>query len=324
MPCAIRSVSCLAIAAAVISGCGGDRVTTSIAPEADATSDVVNPATRQGRAGHPLGKPAVGGTMSQAVLSVTVLKGGAPLSGVTVELSRSISGSPADFAWTGATDAQGEARIEVGSDNVNGYYRARAVIDGAVQGSWSSIPVNGGYQVTVELPIGGKALVTGTVSLSALRIVGSWGYAGTDMVETISRNLIAAIVQEGVVDSATAALFVSEFTGDLETSLRDTVWSPVRRFNADGTFTDQDSLGTWSDSGAWSVSGNTLTMVESDGLIIESSFDVDGDNLTLTLTREQYMRIVLQAAGELNEEDREFFDAMLKEDDTIRFFFEAR
>ena len=51
---------------------------------------------------------------------------------------------------------------------------------------------------------------------------------------------------------------------------------------------------------------------------------MDGDNLTLTLTREQYMRIVLQSAGELNEEDREFFDAILKEGDTIRFFFEAR
>ena len=321
---AIRSVSCLVIAAAAISGCGGDRVTTSMAPEADPASDVVNPATRQEHAGQPLGKLAVGGTMSQAAVSVTVLKDGAPMSGVTVELSRSISGKPSNFAWSGVTDAQGEARIEIGSDNVNGYYRARAVIDGAVQGSWSSIPVNGGYQVTVELHVGGKTLVTGTVSLSALRIVGSWGYAGTDMVETISRNLVAAILQEGVVDSATAALIVSEFTADLETSLRDSVWSPVRRFHPDGTFADQDSSGAWSDSGTWMLSGNTLTIVENNGLIMESSIEVDGDNLTLTLSREQYMRIVLQSAGELNEEDQEFFDAILKEGDTIRFFFEAR
>lgn len=246
------------------------------------------------------------------------------MSGVTVELSRSISGKPSNFAWSGVTDAQGVARIEIGSDNVNGYYRARAVIDGAVQGSWSSIPVNGGYQVTVELHVGGKTLVTGTVSLSALRIVGSWGYAGTDMVETISRNLVAAILQEGVVDSATAALIVSEFTADLETSLRDSVWSPVRRFHPDGTFADQDSSGAWSDSGTWMLSGNTLTIVENNGLIMESSIEVDGDNLTLTLSREQYMRIVLQSAGELNEEDQEFFDAILREGDTIRFFFEAR
>ena len=111
----------------------------------------------------------------------------------------------------------------------------------------------------------------------------------------------------------------------METSLRDSVWSPVRRFHADGTFEDQDSTGTWSVTGTWFAIGNTLTIIEEeDGLVLEGSVDVDGDRLTLTFTREQYMRIVLQSTGELNEEDREFFDAMLKEDDVIRFFFEAR
>ena len=324
MPGAIRSVSCLLIAAAVISGCGGDRVTTFMAPEPDPLSGGGDTATRQLRAGQPLGKLAVGGTKSQAVLVAAVLKDGAPMSGVTVELSRSISGRPPSFAWSGTTDAQGEARIEIVSGNVNGYYRARVIQDGSVLGSWSSIPVNGGYQVAAELPVGGKARVIGSSPLSTPAFVGSWAYVGTDMVETISRNLIAAILQEGVVDSATAALIVSEFTVDLETSLRDSVLSPIRRFHSDGTFEDQDSSGAWSDLGTWTLSGNTLTIVESDGLIMESSFEVDGDKFTLTLSREQYMRIVLQAAGELNEEDQEFFDAILREGDTIRFFFEAR
>ena len=324
MPGAIRGVSCLVVVAAVISGCGGDRVTTSMAPEADPLSDGGDTATRQLRTGQPPGKLAVGGTKNQAVLVAAVLKDGAPMSGVTVELSRSISGHPPSFAWSGTTDAQGEARIEIGSGNVNGYYRARVIRDGSVLGSWSSIPVNGGYQVAAELPVGGKARVIGSSPLSTPAVVGSWAYVGTDMVETISRNLIAAILQEGVVDSATAALVVAEVTAELETSLRDSVWSPVRRFHSDGTFADQDSLGSWSDAGTWSVRGNTLTIIEKDGLVLEGSVDVEGDNLTLTLTREQYMRIVLQSAGELNEEDQEFFDAMLKEDDVIRFFFEAR
>ena len=189
-------------------------------------------------------------------------------------------------------------------------------------GSWSSIPVNGGYEVTVELPVGGKARVTGSSPLPS--IIGSWGYVGTDMVETISENLVNAILEQGLVDSATAVFIVKEFTSELESSLRDSVWSPIRRFDADGTFEGQDSTGTWSDTGTWSVNGDILTMVDAEGLIMECSFDVDGDNVTLTFTREQYMRIVLQSAGELNEEDQQFFDAMLKEGDVIRFFFEAR
>ena len=271
-----------------------------------------------------MGKLAINGNMSQAVVVAMVKQGGAPLGGVTVEVSRSVSGLPTDYAWSGATDANGEARVEIGGGNVSGYYRARAVQDGAVLGSWSSIPVNGGYEVAVDLPVDGKARVTGSSSLSSPGIVGSWGYVGTDMVETISENLINAILEQGLVDSATAVFIVKEFTGDLETGLRDSVWSPIRRFDADGTFEGQDSTGTWSDTGTWSVNGDILTMVDAEGLIMECSVDVDGDNLTLTFTREQYMRIVLQSAGELNEEDQEFFDAMLKENDTIRFFFEAR
>ena len=318
----IRSVFLLTMAAGVISGCGGDRVTTSMAPEADPLAEGVNPAARQGHAGQPLGKLAIDGNMTQAVVVATVRQGGAALSGVTVELSRSVSGLATDYAWSGATDANGEARVVIGGGNVSGYYRVRATQDGVVLDSWSSIPVNGGYEVTVELPVGGKARVTGSSPLPS--IIGSWGYVGTDMVETISENLVNAILEQGLVDSATAVFIVKEFTGDLESSLRDSVWSPIRRLDADGTFEGQDSTGAWSDTGTWKVNGDILTMVEEDGLIMECSFDVEGDNLTLTFTREQYMRIVLQSAGELNEEDQQFFDAMLKEDDVIRFFFEAR
>ena len=247
----------------------------------------------------------------------TVLQDGMPVSGVIVEVSRSVSGRMANYAWSGSTDANGEVRVEIDGVNVNGYYRARAVQGEDVLDSWSSIPVNAGYVVKVELPVGGTARVTGSALLSTPDIVGTWGYVGTDMVETISRNLVAAILEQGLVDSTVAVAIVKEFTGEMETSLRDSVWSPGRRFHANGTFEDQDSTGTWSDTGTWSISGNTLTVIEEDGLILEGSVDVDGDRLTLTLTRDQYMRIVLQAAGELNEEDQEFFDAMLKENDVI-------
>ncbi|MDE2997667.1 MAG: hypothetical protein OXU79_01155 [Gemmatimonadota bacterium] len=320
----IRNVFVSTVAAGLLSGCGGDRVATSMAPEADRRAEEANADTGHRNSGQQSGKLATGGNYGPAVVAVTVLLDGAPQGGVTVELSRSVSGRTADFAWSGTTNAQGEARIALGSANVNGYYRARVVQDGTVIGSWSSIPVNGGYAVSVELQVGGGARVTGTLSLSSLEIVGSWGYVGTDMVDTISRNLVATILEQGLVDSTVAVAIVREFTGEMETSLRDSVWSPVRRFHADGTFEDQDSTGAWSVTGTWSAIGNSLTIIEVDGVVLEGSVDVDGDRLTLTLTREQYMRIVLQAAGELNEEDREFFDAMLREDDVIRFFFEAR
>ncbi len=320
----VRSVFVMALVACAISGCGGDRVATSMVPEADTPAEEARINSGQRNSGQSLGKLAVRGNATPAVVVATVLRNGTPLSGVTVEISRSVSGQPANYMWTGSTDENGNVRVEIGSDNVNGYYRARIVRDGTVFGSWSSIPVNGGYAVSVELPVGGKARVTGSVSLSSLEIVGTWGYVGTDMVETISRNLIAAILEQGLVDSTVAAAIVREFTGEMETSLRDSVWSPGRRFHANGTFEDQDSTGAWSATGSWSAMGNTLTIIEGDGLVLEGSVDVDGDRLTLTFTREQYMRIVLQAAGELNEEDREFFDAMLREDDVIRFFFEAR
>ena len=58
---------------------------------------------------------------------VTVQQDGAPVSGVVVELSRSIAGVAANYEWSATTDENGQARIEVSS---GGYYQARVVQDG--------------------------------------------------------------------------------------------------------------------------------------------------------------------------------------------------
>ena len=50
----------------------------------------------------------------------------------------------------------GRARVEIASDNVTGYYLARASQGGIEIGSWSSIPVNAGYVAMLNLPIGGR------------------------------------------------------------------------------------------------------------------------------------------------------------------------
>ena len=150
----IRSVSVLALVATLMWGCAGERITTSRAPEAEEPF------------AQPLGKLAVSRSMTPASVVVRVRQDQAPLSGVTVEFSRAVSGRAANYEWSGATDARGQARVEIGNGQVTGYYRARVVRGGSVVGSWSSIPINSGYEVMLDLPVGGRARVTGSTRLT--------------------------------------------------------------------------------------------------------------------------------------------------------------
>ena len=117
----------LALVAGVIWGCDGERATQP----------------------QPLGKVAADGS---AVVVVTVQQDGVPVSGVVVELSRSIAGVAASYDWSGTTDENGQARIEVSS---GGYYQARIVQDGNEVGYQSSIPLNVGTEVPLNLAIAG-------------------------------------------------------------------------------------------------------------------------------------------------------------------------
>lgn len=148
-----RSVLLFALSTGLIWGCGGERLTTSQVPEAG------------DGAGQPMGKLALNGMM-RAVVVAHVHDGGMPVSGATVEFSRSVSGRPADYKWSGTTNVQGKAYLDIGGAGVSGYYAARAMSGGSEIGSWLSIPVNSGYQATIELPIGGKPGVTGSIALT--------------------------------------------------------------------------------------------------------------------------------------------------------------
>ncbi len=173
-----RSVFLLALSAGLTWGCGSERLTTSHVPEAG------------DRTGQPLGKLALNG-MARAVVVARVQEGETPVSGVTVEFSRSVSGRAADFKWSGTTDAQGLARVEIEG---TGYYRARVMMDGSVLGSWSSIPINGDYDVMLDLPIGGSARVTG----SSLRGVVTIGEGEAVQI----RTLLSHTVVPGLADAS--------------------------------------------------------------------------------------------------------------------------
>ena len=152
----------LSFAASVIWSCGGEHATRSQEME---TAEAV---------GQPLSKLAVQ-SLSEAVLVVTLQRDEAPVSGAMVEFSRSIAGRAADYQWSGMTDDTGQARVEIASDKVTGYYQARASQDGSQIGSWSSIPVNADHMVMLNLPIGGKARVTSSSMLATSQAIATIG-----------------------------------------------------------------------------------------------------------------------------------------------------
>ncbi len=139
----IRSIIVIALASGLMWNCGGERVTQS--------------RVENEQIGRPLSKLAVAHHETKAVVMVTVHRDGTPVSGATIALARSIAGQAPNYQWSGMIDDNGQAWVEITSGN--GYYQARASQDGVEIGSWSSIPINAGYEV-MDLPIDGQAQVT--------------------------------------------------------------------------------------------------------------------------------------------------------------------
>ena len=112
---------------------------------------------------------------ARATVVTTVTQDGLPLGGVEVAFSRSVSGHAVVYRWRGTTGSDGEATVEIVEDDArfwrtgaSGYYQAMASnSQGDVLGKWGSIPINGGKDVSVSLPIGGPATV-GVASSSGL------------------------------------------------------------------------------------------------------------------------------------------------------------
>ncbi len=139
----IGSVVALVLVAGLMWHCGGERVMVEVDEQV----------------GQPLSKLAVQDNASGAVVVASVRQDDALVSGAMVAFARSVAGQVAEYAWSGMTDEDGRVRVEIAGD-ATGYYQARASRDGRVVGLWTSIPINAGDEVVVNLPIGGKAQVT--------------------------------------------------------------------------------------------------------------------------------------------------------------------
>ena len=137
----IRIIIAIALVTGIIWNCGGDRVTQS----ETGTDEQI---------GRPLSKLAA---QQNAVVIANVQQDDAPVSGAKVEFARSIAGQKPDYQWSGMTDENGQVWIEISAGN--GYYQARASQDGIEIGSWTSIPINEGQKVRLNLPIGGRAQI---------------------------------------------------------------------------------------------------------------------------------------------------------------------
>lgn len=166
----IRIIIAIALATGIIWNCGGgDRVTQS----ETGTDEQI---------GRPLSKLAA--QQNLAVVIATVQQDDAPISGAKIEFARSIAGQKVDYQWSGMTDENGHARIEITSGN--GYYQARASQDGIEIGSWSSIPINEGYGIRLNLPIGGKAEIASEITIGiVLPLTGQLSAGGQSLIAGI-------------------------------------------------------------------------------------------------------------------------------------------
>ena len=106
--------------------------------------------------------------------------------------------------------------------------------------------------------------------------------------------------------------FFKEMTEDLKNS-------PLGRIElaADGTVSDGGGV-----PGTWSANGSKLIVRQGETVVFLGSYHVDGDDLTLTLTKAQMLEMTAAASEEpLTEEDLMFFDILFGENGTISYFF---
>ena len=133
---------------------------------------LAGPAEEPAAAQTRLTKAAVRVSVHRADVSVTVTQeDGTPVGGVEVAFSRSISGRSPDYRWMGTTDAVGQTQIEITADapqfrrgGATGYYAAKATdpVSDEIVARWTSIPISGGRENVLTLPLGGSARIEPT------------------------------------------------------------------------------------------------------------------------------------------------------------------
>jgi hypothetical protein len=121
-------------------------------------------------AGERLQTRGIDPVSNTAVLNVQILGAdgaGSSAAGLEVAFSRAVSGRLRSYEWKATTNAIGRATVIIVRDSyrkggAGGYYCAQAAdAEGNVVGSWGSVPIRGGCETGLRLPIGGPAEIVG-------------------------------------------------------------------------------------------------------------------------------------------------------------------
>ncbi len=150
-------------------------------------------------------------------------------------------------------------------------------------------------------------------------LVGSWSLRGTDIAETLAQNLRDYLLSQPDPNLNEAAIdaIVAEFLREMEMDLNSSPIATIQ-LNADATIVDNGGV-----EGVWTVSAGMLTLRQDDSIVFQASYQVEGTNLTLTLTKAQMLQLINSTSEEpLTEDDLAFFDVMFGEDGVINYFFE--
>jgi hypothetical protein len=102
-------------------------------------------------------------TKHQAVVAAAITRAGVSVPGLILKIGRSVSGREIQYKWSGETDGEGRATIDIQVESdaqfwrvgASGYYRAIAVdaLSGEVVGEWGSLPISGGAENDLTLRI---------------------------------------------------------------------------------------------------------------------------------------------------------------------------
>lgn len=156
----------------------------------------------------------------------------------------------------------------------------------------------------------------GEVRVIDLDLVGSWRYESTDIVQTLAENLRNYLINEGGLDEATVDTILAEFFKEMNEDIKSSALGSLK-LTADAMWVDGEG-GT----GTWSANGTTLIAKQGETIFFLGNYSVDGDDLTLTLSKEQMLAMIAGSSEEPPpEEELMFLNILFGENGMINYFF---